>query len=101
MKTIRKIDYGSAALYGAVLVAVWTLAFGIYYWVLGWIFGAQSWFIDMDIVNWTAYTFRTFLGIIWRMLINGLGGALAGLVVALVYNIVAGIMGGLKLEFED
>jgi hypothetical protein len=54
----------------------------------------------MDIVNWTGYTFGTFLGIIWRMFINGLGGALAGLVVALVYNIVAGIMGGLKFELE-
>ncbi len=101
MKTLKKIDYGTAALYGAVLVAAWTLVYGVFYWILGWLFGAQSWFIDMDIVNWTGYTFSTFLGIIWRMLVNGLGGALAGLVVALVYNIVAGIMGGIKLEFED
>ena len=77
MKTIKKINIGSAVLYGAVLVAFWTLVIGIYYWVLGWIFGAQSWFIDMDLVNWTGYTVSTFLSVIWRMLINGLGGALA------------------------
>ena len=100
MKAIKKIDVGSAVLYGAVLVAFWTLAFGIYYWVAGWIFGAQSWFIDMDLVNWTSYTFKTFLSIFWRMLVNGLGGALAGLLVALVYNAVAGITGGIKLELE-
>ena len=100
MKTLKKIDVGSAALYGAVLVAAWTLVYGIFYWILGWIFGAQAWFIDMDIVNWTGYTFGTFLGIIWRMLVNALGGALAGLVVALVYNIVAGITGGLKFDLE-
>jgi len=100
MKAIKKIDISSAVLYGAVLVAFWTLAFGIYYWVAGWIFGAQSWFIDMDLVNWTSYTFRTFLSIFWRMLVNGLGGALAGLLVALVYNVVAGITGGIKLELE-
>jgi hypothetical protein len=34
------------------------------------------------------------------MLINGVGGALAGLVVALVYNVVAGMMGGIKIELE-
>ena len=100
MKTIRSIDIGRAVLYGAVLFAFWTLVIGIYYWILGWIFGAQSWFIDMNLANWTEYTLRTFLSIIWRMFVNGLGGALAGLIVALVYNAVAGIMGGIKLEVE-
>jgi len=100
MQAIRKIDYGSAALYGAVLVAVWTLVVGIVYWILGWIFGAQSWFIDMNLANWTGFTLTTLGLIIWSMLINALSGALAGLVVALVYNTVAGIMGGIKLELE-
>jgi hypothetical protein len=50
---------------------------------------------------WTEYTFKTFLSVIWRMFINGIGGALAGLVVALVYNAVAGIMGGIKIELEE
>lgn len=100
MKAIKSVNVGSFVLYGAVLVALWTLAFGIYYWILGWIFGAQSWFIDMNLVNWTAYTFRTFLSVFWRMFVNGLGGALAGLVVALVYNAVAGVMGGIKVELD-
>ncbi len=34
------------------------------------------------------------------MVVNGVGGALAGLLVALVYNAVAGMMGGIKLELE-
>lgn len=100
MKTIKSIDVGTAALYGAVLFAVWTLIVGIVYWLLGWLFGAQSWFIDMNLANWTGYSFATLLAIIWRMLINGLVGALAGLIVALIYNAVAGIMGGLKIELD-
>jgi hypothetical protein len=100
MRTIKSLNIGSVVLYGAVLAAVWTLAFGIYYWILGWIFGAQSWFIDMNLVNWTSYTFSTFLSVIWRMFVNALGGALAGLLVALIYNGVAGVMGGIKIELE-
>jgi len=100
MKAIKSVNVGSFVLYGAVLVALWTLAFGIYYWILGWIFGAQSWFIDMNLANWSAYTFSTFLSIIWRMFVNALGGALAGLVVALVYNAVAGVMGGIKVQLD-
>jgi hypothetical protein len=82
-------------------MAFWTLAFGIYYWILGWFFGASSWWIDMNLVNWTGYTFRTLLLVLWRMLINGLGGALGGLIIALVYNAVAGIMGGIKIELSE
>ena len=100
MKTIKSVSVSSFVIYGAVLVAFWTFIFGVYYWILGWIFGAQSWFIDMNLLNWSAYTLVTFLAVIWRSFINALGGALAGLVVALVYNAVAGMMGGIKLNVE-
>ena len=100
MKKIRSVDVGSFVLYGAVLAAFWTFAFGLYYWILGWIFGAQSWWIDMNLVNWSVYSMATFFFVIWRSLVNALGGALAGLVVALVYNIVAGMMGGIKLQID-
>jgi len=100
MKAIKSVNVGSFVLYGAVLVAFWTFAFGLYYWIAGWIFGAQSWWIDMNLVNWSAYTAATFLSVIWRSLINALGGALAGLLVALVYNAVAGMMGGIKINLE-
>ena len=56
MKTIKSVNVGSFALYGAVLAAFWTFVFGVYYWLLGWIFGAQSWFIDMNLGNLTVYT---------------------------------------------
>jgi hypothetical protein len=100
MKTIRSVDVKSFVIYGAVLAAFWTFVFGLYYWVLGWIFGAQSWWIDMNLLNWSAYSFVTFLAVIWRSLLNALGGALGGLVVALVYNAVAGMMGGVKLNLD-
>ena len=34
------------------------------------------------------------------MLVNAIGGAFGGLLVALVYNAVAGVMGGIKIEVE-
>jgi hypothetical protein len=55
----------------------------------------------MNLGLWTEYTFKTFLSVIWRMFINGIGGALAGLLVGVVYNAVAGIMGGLKIDLGE
>ena len=100
MKSIKSVNVGSFVLYGAVLVAFWTFVFGTYFWILGWIFGAQAWYIDMNLGNWSAYTITTFFSVLWRSLVNALGGALAGLVVALVYNSVAAMMGGIKIELE-
>ena len=100
MRTIKSVKISSLVWYGFVLVAFWTFVFGLYYWILGWIFGAQSWFIDVTLANWTEYTLRTLLSVLWRALLNGVGGALAGLVVALVYNAVAGMMGGIQIELE-
>jgi len=100
-KAIRSIDLGKAALYGAVLVAFWTFVFGVYYWIIGWIFGAQSWVIDMNLGIWTSFTLQTALSVIWRMFVNGLGGAFAGFFVALIYNAVAGMMGGIVVQLDD
>ena len=100
-KAIGSIDLGKAALYGAVLVAFWTFVFGAYYYLLGWIFGAQSWFIDMNLGIWTSFTLQTALSVLWRMIINGVGGAFAGFFVALIYNVVAGMMGGIVINLND
>lgn len=100
MKAIRRVSVSSFVVYGAMLAALWTFIFGLLYWLLGWLFGIQSWWIDMNLLNWSAYTFTTFLAVIWRSLINAIGGALAGLVVALVYNAVAGAMGGIKVQLD-
>jgi hypothetical protein len=100
VKTIKSVNVGSFALYGAVLAAFWTCVFGLYYWILGWLFGAKSIFIDMNLGNLTVYSLYTFGLVFLRALLAALGGALAGLVVAWVYNIVAGMMGGIKLNVE-
>ncbi len=100
MKTIKSVDTKSFVVYGAVLAALWTFIFGLIYWIFGWIFGAQSWWVDMNLANWSVYSGYTFLMVIWRSLVNALGGALGGLVIALVYNAVAGMMGGIKLNVD-
>lgn len=100
MKTIKSLDVGSVVKYGAVFAALWTFAFGLYYWILGWIFGAQSWFIDMNLGIWTEYTFKSLLNVIWRMFINGIGGAIAGWLIAIVFNAVSSMMGGIKLDLD-
>ena len=100
MRTIKSLKISSIVWYGFVLVAFWTFVIGLFFWVLGWIFGAQAWWIDVNLANWTEYTLRTLLSVLWQALLNGVGGALAGLVVALVYNAVAGMMGGIQIELE-
>jgi hypothetical protein len=100
MKTIKSVNVGSFALYGAVLAAFWTFVFGLYYWLLGWIFGAKSFFIDMNLGNLTVYTLYGFGLVFLKAILAAIGGALAGLVVAWVYNIVAGFMGGVKINVE-
>ena len=56
--------------------------------------------IDMNLWNWTTFTFASLLSVLWASLLNALVGALGGLIVALVYNAVAGIMGGIKIDLE-
>ena len=100
MKTIKSVKVGSFVAYGAVLAALWTFVFGVFYWVLGWLFGAQSWWIDMNLGNWTVYSLTTFGLLFLRALIAAIPGAIAGLVIALVYNAVANMMGGIKINLE-
>jgi len=100
MKTIKRVNVGSLVVYGAILAALWTFIFGFFFWILGWIFGVQSWWIDMNLANWTAYSLYTFGLVFLRAILAAIGGALAGLVIALVYNAVAGIMGGVKIHLE-
>jgi hypothetical protein len=100
MKTIKSVSTRSFVVYGAVLAALWTFIFGLIFWILGWIFGAQAWWIDMNLGNWTVYTLVTFGMVFLRALIAAIPGALAGLVIALVYNAVAGMMGGIKINLD-
>jgi hypothetical protein len=54
----------------------------------------------MNLGNWTVYMMATFIAVTGRALIAVAGGALAGLVVAVEYNIEAGMMGGLRIKVE-
>lgn len=100
MKTIKSINVGSAVVYSAILAGFWTLVFSLIYWILGWAFGASSALINMNLGNWTVYTMGTFIGAVGRALVAAAIGALAGLVIAVVYNLIAGMMGGIKIEVE-
>ena len=100
MKTIKSINVRSAVIYSAILAGFWTLVFSVIYWILGWIFGASSAYINMNLGNWTVYTMGTFIAAVGRALVAAAVGALAGLVAALVYNLIAGMMGGIKIELE-
>jgi hypothetical protein len=68
--------------------------------LLGWIFAGQAWFIDVNVANWTAYTVGSLLSVICRMIVNGICGALAGWILALMYNAAADFMGGIKINLE-
>jgi hypothetical protein len=100
MKSIKSINVGSAVIYSAILAGFWTLVFGVIYWLIGWITGASSAYINMNLGNWTVFTMATFIAAVGRALVAAAVGALAGLVVALVYNLVASMMGGIKIELE-
>ena len=100
MKTIKSINVRSAVIYSALLAGFWTLVFSVIYWILGWIFGATSAYINMNLGNWTVYTMGTFIAAVGRALVAAAVGALAGWVAALVYNLIAGMMGGIKIEVE-
>ena len=54
----------------------------------------------MNLGNWTIFSFYTFGLVFLRALFAAAGGAIAGWVVALVYNAVAGMMGGVKINLE-
>jgi hypothetical protein len=100
MKTIKSVDIGSFTAYAAIVAALWTFIFGLVFWILGWIFGASSWWIDMNLGNWTAYTLTTFGLLFLRAIFAAIAGAIAGAVLALVYNLVARAMGGLKVNLS-
>ena len=100
MKTIRSVDLRSGVLYGAVLAATVTFIFGTYWWLLGWLRGGQSPLIDWTLGNFASYSFQTLLSVLWAMVVNGIGGAVAGLIVVLLYNTVANFMGGIKINME-
>ncbi len=100
MKTIKSVDILSFAEYGAILAGLWTLVYGLFTWILGWIFGAQAWWIDMNLASWSAYTLTTFFLVFVRALFAAVGGILAGAVVGVVYNWVARVMGGIKINLS-
>ena len=69
MKTIKSINIRSAVIYSAILAGFWTLVFSVIYWILGWIFGASSAYINMNLGNWTVYTMGTFIAAVGRALV--------------------------------
>jgi len=54
----------------------------------------------MNFINWSIYSLYTFGVVFLRALVAAIPGAIAGWITALVYNAVAGMMGGLKINLE-
>jgi hypothetical protein len=94
------VNITSGVLYGAVLAATVTPIFGFSWWLLGWIRGGQSPLIDWTPGSFTSHSVQVLLSVLWSMVVDGTGGALTGLVVDLVYNAVAQVMGGIKISVE-
>lgn len=103
MKTIRRISAGSAFKVGAVIYALlFAIVFGLILLVqllLGGLFAAAAGSNDAGTTLGLFAGFGIigyFIGIIVYGLLGGIGSALA----ALIYNLVANMIGGLQIELE-
>ncbi|MBU7019238.1 MAG: hypothetical protein HXS44_17140 [Theionarchaea archaeon] len=98
MKEIRRIDVVSLAKVEGALGAVIGLIIGIFAALIGIAMGGFAEMAGMDVPG-----FGLFMGvgaIIFVPIIYGVGGFISGLIVAALYNLVAGWIGGIKIELE-
>jgi len=98
MKKIRKINMGSAALFGGVLAGVYVFFGALLIYILE-VLGAlgEGKFLE----SFLGLTAGTFIGVVLAGVMAFVAGAVAGFFYALVYNVVANITGGLEIELTD
>lgn len=95
VRTIRRINVGSAAKIGAVMSVAMVAIFGIFFLmfagpILAALPGGRA-------AAGLAGGFMTYLFLI---VFYGIFGGIGGAIYAAIYNLVAGMMGGLQIEIE-
>lgn len=93
MAKLKKIGVLSLAKFEAILMAFIGLILGIFYAILGTIFGA---FTGSAVLG----AGLGFLAIIILPILYAIFGFIAGAIGAFLYNLVAGWIGGIEIEFE-
>ncbi len=104
MRTVRRISLGSAFKVGAVLCALLFLVFGFFTILLPGLLGASllGALIREQGRGWTLGFGALFsvIAYIIGILASAIGGGITGFLNALLYNIVAGLVGGLEVELS-
>ena len=90
---IKRIDPMSVAKITGIIAAVFGLIAGILYFAFGSWFGHHYGAMGMPMAG-------GFMGIIVLPLLYGLFGFLGGLIHGFVYNLAAGVVGGIRVDTE-
>ncbi len=94
MQTIKRIDVGSAALMTGVTYALIGLIAGIFLAIFGGILGSAG--RDAGLAG----AGLGFFGIILLPIGYGIAGLIGGALGAVIYNVVSGMIGGVKVELQ-
>ncbi len=95
---IRHIGVGSLAKMLAALYAIWGFIFGIFFALLG-MAGAGFNSGNSEMPMWVGGFFGVG-AIVFLPIMYGLFGAIGGALTAVMYNVVAGMVGGLSVGTE-
>ncbi len=104
MKTIRRVSLGSAAKVGAMIYVLLFLIVGFFAILLPGLLGAS--FLGALIGDQEgglmlgAGALISVIAYVVGLLIAAIGGGIAGFLNALLYNIVAALVGGLEVELS-
>ena len=97
---LKSIGVMSAAKVVGVLYAVMGLLMGVMFGAIFSLIPAMSGPEGQDVPRWLAPMFG-FGAIIFMPIIYGIGGFIGGAIAALIYNGLAGVIGGLELRLES
>ena len=99
LRTIKRIDVGSAAKFGGVMSAAMTAIFGLVFLLFAGpimsaaLSGAGGRNAGVGLAG-------GFIGYLFAIILYGILGAIGGAIYAAIYNLVAGMMGGLQIEID-
>lgn len=96
MVTLKRIGVLSMAKLEAVILAIMGLLQGLFFAVFGALLGAAG-----DMASFGIGAGFGLLAIIFLPIIYGIMGFIMGAIGAFVYNIIAGAVGGIEVEFSE